>query len=427
MFVINEKKINKFLLFGFVITFFSKDFWFNFYANNIYIDFFSYIFFILIFSLYVNFNIQEWKKIYFYFLIFLGIQIIIKIFNNFSIFPLLKQLIPIIIIYISTYYIIKKNGLKTIFDYYLKILLIVCIFGLIQIILDNFFSVNLFQKVPKRIDSIFREPSHFALLILPGLTYGILNLKKYKFSTLVFFINLIFTFSFAGYLSFAITLFVIFIIKKNKSKNLIYSFFLIVIPILTFIVFENNTYNYFKKNNVGFLSSILKNDLHFKILLSNDRYNNEIKDLGLYSVTSNLIPAINMLTINPLGSGMGGHEEAYYNYVQQYQLYGSFNDYQANKLKRYGYNSKSAHSLSIRLLSEFGIVFLITILIILKIFFSNFNKFSNDQINIIIACLSYIIFRCIKLGGYFDYGIYFFIVAILTLIFERDEPGKFNI
>ena len=427
MFAINEKKINKFLLVGFIITFFSKDFFFNFYIKNIYIDVFSYIFFILIFSLYVNFNIQEWKKIYFYFLIFFGMQMIIKIFNNFSIFPLLKQLIPIIIIYISTYYIIKKNGLKIIFDYYLKILLIICIFGLIQIILDNFFSVNLFQKVPKRIDSIFREPSHFALLILPGLTYGILNLKKYKFSTFVFFINLIFTFSFAGYLSFAITLFVIFIIKKNKTKNLLYSFFLIVIPILTFIVFENNAYNYFKKNDVGFLSSILKNNLHFKILLSNDDYNNQIKDLGLYSVTSNLIPAINMLTINPLGSGMGGHEEAYYNYVQQYQLYGSFNEYETSKLKRYGYNSKSAHSLSIRLLSEFGIVFLITIIIVLKNFFSNFNKFSNDQINIIITCLSYIIFRCIKLGGYFDYGMYFFIVTILTLIFVRNEPSKFNI
>lgn len=423
MLIINKNKVDKIMLFFFVITFFSRDFFFNFYFKNIYIDVFSYIFFFLIFHIYINFNIQKWEKIFFYFLIFLGLQIIIKLFNNFSILPLLKQLIPIVIIYISTYYFIKKNSLKIIFDYYIKILFIVCIFGLIQIVLDNFLSITFYQKLPGRIDSIFNEPSHFALLVLPGLTYAILNIKNYIFSALVFAVNLIFTFSIAGYLSFFIVLLII--IFTKKIRRFTYIFILIFISLLSSILYFS--YDTIKEKNFGFISSLFNKQINLKIPLNNLDYNNKINDLGLYSVSSNLVPAINMMTINPLGAGLGGHEEVYYNYVEKYQLYGSYYESEIMKLKKNGFNAKSAHSLLIRLLSEFGVFFIIIILLILITFLKNLKKYTNDQINIMIACLSYIIFRCMKLGSYFDYGIYFFIVTILIIIFSFNESAKINI
>ena len=144
-------------------------------------------------------------------------------------------------------------------------------------------------------------------------------------------------------------------------------------------------------------------------------------------VSSNLAATANILNSNPFGSGLGGHEEAYYKYTNQYQIYGSFHQSDDVKLKRHGYNSKSAHSLLIRLLSEFGIIFVIMIMFIFGKLVLNLNKYTDEQKNIIITCSSYILFRFIKLGGYFDYGIYFFITAFLFIIFEQNETTKYNL
>ena len=428
MITINNNLINKILLIGFVITFFSKDFFFNFYFKNIYIDIFTYTFFTLVFCFYVNFNISDWKKIYFIILLIIGFQFCIKIINNFSILPLLKQLLPIIIIYSTTYFFIKKNSLKIIFDYYLKTLLLICIFGIMQAILDYFFSINLFQLIPGRIDSIFREPSHFASLIVPGLIYGFLNFKKYKLFTLIFGINLILTFSFAGYLTLIATFILMFFIKKNKLQNLFISLSFILLTIISVLIFEK------KLDNNGFLSAILKNNFivnnysnNIDNLIFDNNFNNKVVDLGLYSLSSNLAVTANILITNPFGSGLGGHEEAYYKYTDQYQIYGSFHESDYVKSKRYGYNSKSAHSLLIRLLSEFGIIFAFMIIFIFVKIILNLNKYTDEQKNIIIVCLSYILFRFIKLGGYFDYGIYFFITAFLFVIFDQNESTKYNL
>ena len=180
-----------------------------------------------------------------------------------------------------------------------------------------------------------------------------------------------------------------------------------------------------KLDNNGFLSIILKNknlaSLEYKSIKSfiyNNKDNN-IVDLGIYSISSNVVTAINILTKNPFGSGLGGHEEAYYLYTNKYQIFGSANESMRPKVKRHGYNAKSAHNLLIRLISEFGIFFLIITIFITNNFFRNYRYYNTDEINIIITSLSYILFRFIKLGGYFDYGIYFFIMSFLILIFNR--------
>lgn len=423
---ISKNLIDKVLLIGFIITFFSKDFFFNFYFKNIFIDIFSYTFFTLVFFFYVDLNISQWKKIYFITLIVLGIEINIKIINGFSIFPLLKQFLPIVIIYVTTYFFLKKNSLNKIFDYYLKILFVACIFGIVQFILDHFFNIYLFQYIPRRIDSIFREPSHFASMIVPGLIYGIFNFKKYQLFTLVFVINLFLTFSFAGYLALLLTFILIFF-TKEKLK-----IFFISLGLISLIIFVILTID--KKNvNNGFLSSILKNQIKLRdisktINLSdfNNYIDNDVRNLGIYSVSSNLVATANFLINNPLGSGLGGHEEAYYYYTNQYQMYGSFTQSDTMKKKRYGYNSKSAHSLLIRIVSEFGIIFIIFILLIIGKIILNITRYTDEEKIIIITCVSYFLFRFIKLGGYFDYGLYFFITAFLFIIYNQNESITYN-
>jgi hypothetical protein len=416
---INDTFINKILLLFFVTTFFSKDFFFNFYLKNVYIDIFSYCFFLLIFLFFIDFKFNEWKKIYFTILLFFSFQLLIKILNNFSILPLIKQLFPIIIIYATTYYFIKKYSIKIIIDYYLKILFVVCIFGIVQSLMDNLFTFSLFQLIPGRVDSIFREPSHFALLIIPGLVYSILNFKEKIFYIIIFSINLILTFSFSGYIVFFLSIIIIFLLKQNKI--IFFLFFIGFLSLMISAIFLSSK----KLDNNGFLSIILKNkslaSLEYQNIESfiyNNKKNN-IVDLGIYSISSNVVTAINILIQNPFGSGLGGHEEAYYLYVNKYQLFGSANESMLPKIKRHGYNSKSAHNLLIRLISEFGIFFLIIIIFIINSFIRNYRYYTTDEINIIITTLSYIIFRFIKLGGYFDYGIYFFVMSFLILIFNK--------
>ena len=84
-----------------------------------------------------------------------------------------------------------------------------------------------------------------------------------------------------------------------------------------------------------------------------------------------------------------------------------------------GLNKNSAHSLSIRILSEFGYVGL---LIFSYFFFYAFNKLKYDKmkLSMFFAALSHFISKSIKLGGYIDYGTPIFFAVILILLFHHD-------
>ena len=128
----------------FIFTFFSKIF-FGINVFNIKIDIFSNLFFLLYFIFIINWNEENIKKVIYFLISFIAFQTSLKIINNYNIFGLVKQIAPIIIIYISTYFIITKYGLNKIFSYYENFILILCVFGFIQILL-NFFWNKFFSK-----------------------------------------------------------------------------------------------------------------------------------------------------------------------------------------------------------------------------------------------------------------------------------------
>jgi O-antigen ligase len=115
-------------------------------------------------------------------------------------------------------------------------------------------------------------------------------------------------------------------------------------------------------------------------------------DVAFYTIKQSLLT----------GSGLGGHEEMYYRRFE----YDSFryNYY-------YGLNAKSAHSLSIRILSEFGILgfglYLFTLIKNVMFFKSKVPK------AIALACLSHFLCKTLKLGGYIDYGTPFFLCMLI--------------
>jgi O-antigen ligase len=93
-----------------------------------------------------------------------------------------------------------------------------------------------------------------------------------------------------------------------------------------------------------------------------------------------------------------------------------FLDYQ------HGLNARSAHSLSIRVLSENGILgFIFYWYLILRNFFL---KLTYEERAISLGCLSHFLSKTLKLGGYFDYGTPFFLMMLVVIFINAKKRTK---
>jgi hypothetical protein len=141
-------------------------------------------------------------------------------------------------------------------------------------------------------------------------------------------------------------------------------------------------------------------------VIQNQDYSRDITNVGTtVSMASNFDVALYTLKKSPLfGSGFGGHETMYHRRFQN-------NDFKNSWF--YGLNYNSGHSLIIRVLSELG---LIGFILIIYIIFSRYIKSSKSKVHhfIALACISHLICKSFKLGGYFDYGTPFFFCVLLV-------------
>src|SRR5690606_22365071 len=122
------------------------------------------------------------------------------------------------------------------------------------------------------------------------------------------------------------------------------------------------------------------------------------------SFFSNYQVAMYTIKENPVtGSGLGGHEEMYYRYFANQPF--STLEY------LFGLNAKSAHSLTIRILSELGLLGFI--LYLYHLFKSLFVKRNTIYFAIAISSFSHFLCKTLKLGIYFDLGTPFFFLMII--------------
>ena len=181
------------ILIFFILTFFTG----SLLERSIFginVDLFSIAFFLVYFVFFIKWNVEISKKYVFLALSFLFFQMYLCILNDFSLFGLIKQIIPIIIIYTSTYFIISKYGFKKIFRIYEFFVILLCFIGLIQIFL-NFFDISIYQKVPWRMNSLIKEPSHFGLIILPIVMKNFLETSKINLKIIILLTSLFWTLS----------------------------------------------------------------------------------------------------------------------------------------------------------------------------------------------------------------------------------------
>ena len=417
----------------FVFTFFSKIF-FNIEIMNIQIDIFMIFFFLFYFIFIINWNDKNIKKVIYFLISFIVFQISLKMINDYSIFGLVKQIAPIIIIYISTYFIITKYGINKIFLYYEKFILILCVFGLIQIFL-NFFEISFFQKELWRMNSLMAEPSHFGIMILPVFIKNLLANKKISLELSIYLISLFFTFSISVIISAILSLLLFFysrIINQKKislQKTLLFISLFILIVVISFVLSD-------KLFQAGTMFSIVNYDffitnknliLEIKELLNylyNFLYNYELyrlEFLTFHSLITNFKIAISTLIQFPFGVGLGGNEEAFFSFKEMYVNYNFLPGYEYETLKYYYFGSKSSQSLLLRMIIEFGFIFLFSLFFLIFKIFNLLKTYEKKKIVYLISVISFLLCKFLKLGSYIDYGTNFFIITLLILCFKKDE------
>jgi len=375
---VSQSYLRTWLLYFFVLTVFSKEIGHTDLFGIDY-DFIGYNFciFYLLFhinGLYINRSINS-------FLAYLFISSILsKLYLGLDLPPLFKQIIPTAVIFLVTYdFFIRSGSYVRLFTIYITISYYTAVFGLIQLAVKFFLGINLMTNYYSLfIDSIAYEPSHYAALILPACVYSLFNYRKDKLRSTIILLAMIGTFSVTSYVVMAVAIVLVFL----KPVYL-----LIVVPLLyylyfyVFLSFEKFTYR-----QSGF-------DMYFE-------HQNlmKVKSGTTLSFLSNVEVARYTITESPLmGSGMGGHEEMYYKFYSNHPFRMHY---------LFGLNALSAHSLIIRVFSEFGLAggmlylwFLMRNLIL---------RGEGYHRMISIACLTHFLCKFLKLSGYFDYGTPFF-------------------
>ena len=380
-----------------VLTIFSKEL-FTWTVGGVMIDFYGYIFLGVVFLLSLPFlKINRLVLIGYVWLIISSLYMIY--FHNIPLFPFLKQAIPISFIYFGTYHILSsyKGNLHKIFEIYIRISFYTALFGILQYFLNKI-SIPILIGSSGKLDSIAYEPSHYAAIIMPAVIYTLFQYRTYKKEVIVFLFALIFTESLT---SIAVLLVALAIPRlRLLYLPLIGLFFMAAFYILPHLHVD------FQKRILGTISVIAAKD-----------YSTQTTDAGtVASFASNLDVALyTSRQFLFTGSGLGGHETMY-----ERRFTGTLFEHDWF----YGLNQMSAHSLSIRILSEMGLLgFLIYVLFLFKTYIKRNEMLSFHLISL--GCLSHFLCKTLKLGGYIDYGTpFFFCVLILNISLYKSYKQK---
>ena len=435
------KNKDSIILFFFVLTFISS----SIFEKNLFgigVDLFANMFFIFYFLFFIKWSQNFAKKYVYLLLTFIFFQIFICTLNDFSFFGLTKQIVPILIIYTSTYFIITNYGLKRILSIYESIVILLCLFGIFQIFL-NYFDISIYQKEQWRMNSLIKEPSHFGMLILPIVLKFIFEFKKLNIKLIILLFSLFWTLSVSVIFSLLISIVLFHVWKLFNSDNKfflkpkysLYSIILTFIFVLITIIYMN----YSDSHSSGTLNALVNSKFHFiindeianreynyKQLFNNIIFNDEFYDviqLSINSVVSIIKVGINILYQNPFGAGLGSNEEAFYLFKEIYinNTFKPFNTGESNLIKRFNFASKTSQSLLMRMIIEFGIIFIIFIFILIQKMIAKFIFFSKEKAIIFLSLFSVIIFKITKLASYIDYGTGFFLISIVIMLFKDNE------
>lgn len=375
--------VKQYLLFTSVIAIFTEGLFFNFIID-------WKLIYLIILSNYVILIKYYKLKLNNYFILLLIALFVHGIITNLFIgIPpnfMLAQIIGIAIMGIYYYNFVSLYSLDEIIGLYVKISLYVAIIGYIFYFL-NFHPLAHISN-DTRLMSIFKEPAHYAVVIMPA-CYYYLKTKKY-ISFFIIFGTLILTNSSLGYIGCAL----MFIIPNLSLKRI--GYFIAIIPVIIGVF-------YYIYSEYSFLKLRVDDTYETMNSVNNGKFK-EQTNLSSYAILSNLYVAKENVIDHPFGSGIGSHLYVHNNiYIKEMRA----PEYlKTQKLE--STNATDANSMFTRIVSEIGILGFILILILMYLASKSFN-FNNNQLFFAQGVFIYLLLKLFRDGHYFPPEFYLFI------------------
>ena len=398
--------MKKFICYLTIITIFLDGFTFK---NILPFDFrISYLIYIAVFFISLFFSKDVYiNRVFIFLLMLIGLTSLYNVYvNNNTIILLLEQLIGIALSALVYYQLFKiiDYDIKKAFNIYLKVVLVICFVGIFQeacFILKfkpgyDFswfipgFRLNISNNLI-RISSITPEPASLGTTIMPAFFASLLNiiypkyrlLKNWQAGVIIF--TAFITISSVAYIGILISI-ILLVYNKFGTKS-------IAVSCVIVLILFGLMYNYSKDFK-------MRIDDTYNVVTGKANINES--NISTFALLSNAQVAYKSFQNQPLiGSGLGSHQISYDKYI----------DTIADKVAiGFGANRTDANSLFLRLMSETGLVGILTILLFMICNYVKRNKNENDIYWIISnGVLTLVILRLLRSGHYFSDGFFFFI------------------
>jgi hypothetical protein len=370
--------LKKYLIYSSIFAIFSEAFFFN-----IIIDW--KLFYLIIFvNSFLLFKLKKIALNLYFVLLLLFCLIhgmlaysIISIPYNF----MLSQIIGIAITGAYYYNFISFYNREELIAIYLKISLFIAVIAYPL----YFFNITISSTDP-RLHSVFKEPAHYVIVILPACYYYFKTKSYKKFAILLGTILL--SASSLGYIGIALLL----ILPNLTFKKLGYVFAILPVVLVAF---------YYTYKELPFLQLRVDDTYNSLNVINNGKFN-ENTNLSSYVLISNLYIAKKNINDHPLGSGIGSH---HYMHTKRYLKEMRPPEYLKIQKKETD-NSFDANSLFTRICSEFGVIGFLFILLVL---YETSKSFQNNKMFLAQGIFIYFLLKLLRDGTYFPPELFFFV------------------
>lgn len=292
---------------------------------------------------------------------------------------MLSQILGIGIIGSYFYNIVSMYKTSEILKVYVKICLYVALLGYIL------YGIN-YTNPDYRLMSIFKEPAHYVVVVIPA-CYYYLKTKKYK-EFVIIFGTLILSNSSLGYIGCGL----MFILPNLTLKR--FGYLTLLLPIVGAAFYYVYTEHTFFKMRVDDTYNSLK-------VIQTGKFN-EKTNLSSYVMIANIHIAKKNITDHPLGSGIGSH---HYMHTEKYLQEMRPPKYLRIQ-KRHTDNSFDANSLATRIFSEFGIFGIFGVFLFL---YYGLQVFKNQHLILAQGIFIYFLLKLFRDGHYFPPELFLFI------------------
>ena len=386
--------IKNYLLYSSVFAIFTEAFFFNYIIDWKLLYLIILVNYILICRIKkITFNIYFLLLLAFFFVHGILAYTVIGIPYNF----MLSQILGIAVIGTYYYNFITLYDKEETISVYLKMCLWVAIIGYPM----YFLGITFNTQNDVRLCSIFKEPAHYVIVVIPACYYYFYKKKYLKFA--IIFGTLILSNSSLGYIGCAL----MFLIPNLTLRRM--GYFVGILPVvLGLFYYVYSEYPFFK---------LRVDDTYNSLNVINTGKFNKDTNLSSYVMISNMYIAKKNIYDHPLGSGIGSH---HYMHTSRYLKEMRPPEYIV-KQKKQTDNSFDANSLFTRIWSEFGIIGLILVLFAI---YQSAKCFNSKELFFSQGIFIYFLLKLFRDGHYFPPELFFFI-WLFYFYYKKNTIPKF--